>query len=213
VKRASDERRKSWIIRLHRMLCPESGRVIAASFVGEHARYRKGIDKHGLDARIMRCEACGLKRCPRACGWGDLNARHMIVGQSLHEPGAFTGMPFIVGSGLLIDAALRLVGLSRVQVFLTNAVHCHPDRNRPSLPAELAACRPFLAEEIALVKPDVVIALGNDAKASVAAIQEANGIPTECAVVNLIHPAATMRMPPEAAQDFVLRLATELERY
>jgi DNA polymerase len=197
---------------MHRMLNPESGRVIDAAFAGEFARCSKGLDKYVLDADIMVCHKCDLGGCPRACGWGDLNARHMIVGQSLHEPGAQTGIPFIVGCGLLIDAALRLVGMSRTQIFLTNAVHCHPERNATSTPAQLKACRPWLTEEIRIVQPDMLICLGNDARASVAKIQEADVIPGGCIIVHMIHPAATLRMSPEAPQEFVLRLAKELER-
>jgi uracil-DNA glycosylase family 4 len=212
MKRASDAIRKDHVIRLRRMLNPESGRVNDAAFAGEYARLRKGMDKDALDTDIVGCTRCDLRYCQRACGWGDLNARHMIVGQSLHEPGAQTGIPFIVGCGLLLDAALRLIGMTRTQIFLTNAVHCHPDRNVPSTPAQLKACLPWLAEEIKIVQPEMLIVLGNDAKASVLKIQEAGGIPEGCTLVHMIHPAATLRMSPEASQDFVLRLAKEMER-
>ena len=212
MKRASDAIRKDHVIRLRRMLNPETGRIIDAAFVGEFARYRKGVDKSRLDADIRECAGCDLQFCRRACGWGDLNARHMLVGQSLHEPGAQTGIPFIGNCGLLIDAALRLIGMTRVQIFLTNAVHCHPERNAPSTPAQVKACRPWLAEEIRIVQPELLICLGNDARSSVAKIQETGGIPDGCILVNMIHPAATLRMPPEAPQEFVIRLAKELER-
>jgi uracil-DNA glycosylase family 4 len=213
MKRASDDIRKHRIIALHRMLHPETGRIIASAFQGEYRRCQKAMVKQVLDAQIVDCHGCNLAGCPRACGWGDLNARHMLIGQSLHEPGVHTGIPFIVpGCGALIDAALRLTGMTRCDIFLTNAVHCHPERNRPSTQAELDACRPFLAQEIRIIQPEMLVCLGNDAKASVAKIKEDGGIPEGCLVVSLIHPAATLRMHPEATGDFVLRLAQELER-
>ena len=213
MKRASDDIRKRRILQLHRMLHPETGRIIESAFQGEYRRRQKATGKQPLDAQIRDCHACSLAACPRACGWGDLNARHMLIGQSLHEPGVYTGIPFIVpGCGALIDAALRLVGMTRCDIFLTNAVHCHPERNRPSTSAELDACRPFLAQEISIVQPEMIVALGSAAKSSVAKIKEDGGVPEGCIIVNLIHPAATLRMHPEATSDFVLRLAQELER-
>jgi len=212
VKRASDQIRKSWVIRLNRMLDAETGQVIESAFREQQRLYGKACRKKALDESIAACMACALEGAPRTPAWGNLNARYMFVGQSLHEPGVTSGLPFILGSGYLIDAALRLVGLHRRDVFLTNAVHCHPNRNRPSTAAEITACRPFLAEEIAIVQPEMILALGNDAKASVNRIKEDGGIPEDTIIVYLTHPAAVMRGAPEAPRDWTLRLAREMER-
>jgi len=218
MKLASDQTRKQWVIRLQRMLHPETGAIIETAFQAEQRRYEKAIRKHAVDGDIGVCSRCSLMSCSRACGWGDLNARYMFIGQSLHEPGAQSGLPFALGSGYLIDAALRLVGLDRHDVFLTNAVHCHPERNAPGTPEQLNACLPYLAEEISIVEPDMILCLGNDAKGSVTKIAERHTLTGKIGgkdgpiVACLIHPAAVLRGSPEATKEWVLRTARELER-
>lgn len=215
MKRASDSLRKSWVIQLNRMISPETGEVLDSAFRDQQRLYEKGCRAKALNSRIRNCGACtlaGHNLIYPLPGWGNLNARYMFVGQSLHEPGIQSDIPFILGSGLLIDASLRLVHLRRRDVFLTNAVHCHPVRNRPSKQSEIDNCRPYLVAEIDIVQPEMILALGNDAKASVAQIAEDGGIPEDTIVVNLTHPAAVLRSSPEAPRDWVIRVAREMSR-
>jgi DNA polymerase len=120
-----------------------------------------------LAHRIKLCNKCdGLNirgETESAPGFGNIKARIMIVGQSLCRKCMETQTPFSGGSGLLLDLALKKGGLSKTDVFVTNAVHCHTPGNRKSLPHEIANCRPYLNEEVEIVRPKAIIALGRDA--------------------------------------------------
>lgn len=216
MKLASDQQRVRDVLVLRRLLDPESGQLREAAFVRENRLYEKALRKKRLDDKLRTCRKCpglnesGDTEC--CCGWGDLDAKIMFVGQSLHEPGVRTGVPFILGSGLLIDCALRLCSLARKDVFFTNAVHCHPPGNRASTTKELEACLLHLTAEISIVKPAIILCLGNDAMASVAQIKEADNLPEGTLVVKLKHPAAILRGSPEDNKDWILRCAKQMRR-
>ena len=128
--------------------------------------------------RVLADEILSCHRCPdmnelgvsqSAAGYGSISSPVVLVGQSLCTECMATGVPFTGGSGLLIDQALKDVGLEKEHIFTTNVVHCHPagPDNRKSLPHEKERCRPFLRREIELVKPRLVIGLGGDAEEAV----------------------------------------------
>jgi DNA polymerase len=84
----------------------------------------------------------------------------LIIGEG---PGANEderGVPFIGRSGKLLDELLAAVPLSRDDVFITNVVKCRPPDNRDPLPAEAAACRPYLERQMELLDPKVIVTLG-----------------------------------------------------
>ena len=89
----------------------------------------------------------------------------MIVGQSLCGPCMATQVPFTGGSGRLLDRCFEHANVLKSQVFTTNVVHCHPPRNRPSLPHEVENCVEYLKREIELLTgARLIIALGRDAQ-------------------------------------------------
>ncbi len=90
----------------------------------------------------------------------------MIVGQSLCRPCMKTQIPFTGGAGRFIDDSLRRVGISKDQIFITNVVHCHPPKNRKSLPEWINNCTPYLHRELDIVQPRLVVGLGKDAEAA-----------------------------------------------
>lgn len=125
-----------------------------------------------LDALIADVQACTA--CERVlhshvlgAGNGDPSARVMFVGEAPGRLGAGrTGVPFYGDeSGRRFEAFLDAAGLTRAEVFVTNAILCNPldlkQRNRPPLSTEVRRCRPFLEAQIAAVDPEVVVALGN----------------------------------------------------
>ena len=94
-------------------------------------------------------------------GDGDPDADLMFVGEA---PGANedrTGVPFVGQAGKLLDGLLEGIGLSRGQVFIANVLKCRPPGNRDPRPEEIDACRGYLEEQVALVRPAVVCTLGN----------------------------------------------------
>jgi DNA polymerase len=108
-------------------------------------------------------------RCPLAAGRttvvfgeGDPHAGLMVVGEGPGREEDMQGRPFVGRSGQLLDRLLlEEAGLRRDQVYIANVVKCRPPGNRDPLPEEIAACRPFLDEQVALIAPRVVITLGN----------------------------------------------------
>ena len=88
----------------------------------------------------------------------------MIVGQSLCGPCVETGVPFTGGCESLLLEGLGAAGKVKKDVFITNVVHCHPPGNLRSRRDEKANCAQFLDRELAMVRPRLIVALGNDAR-------------------------------------------------
>jgi uracil-DNA glycosylase family 4 len=99
-----------------------------------------------------------------APGYGSLQSPVVIVGQSLCGPCMKKQEPFYGGTGEILDDALASARLTKKKVYTTNVVHCHPRENRPSLPYEIENCTPYLRQELALVRPRLVIGLGENAR-------------------------------------------------
>jgi uracil-DNA glycosylase len=113
--------------------------------------------------------ALACTRCPLAAGRttvvfgeGDPHADLMVVGEGPGREEDLQGRPFVGRSGQLLDRLLaEEAGLARAQVYIANVVKCRPPGNRDPLPDEIAACRPYLEQQLALIEPLVVVTLGN----------------------------------------------------
>lgn len=120
-----------------------------------------------LASSIRSCRSCPGMNVPGSTesspAYGDPSSPIVFVGQSLCHACMASQIPFTGGSGKLLDAALEKAGVAKRLVFTTNVVHCHPPNNRPSKPLEIANCSPFLAAELSLVEPELVVGLGRDA--------------------------------------------------
>ena len=119
-----------------------------------------------LEQRIHACRACALGKS-RTCavpGEGSLKATLMFVGEA---PGAAEdrqGRPFVGPAGHLLDKIIEGgMGLTREQVFIANILKCRPPGNRDPSAEEVETCTPFLEEQIALIRPRLLIALGRHA--------------------------------------------------
>lgn len=110
------------------------------------------------------CTACPQlagARTQVVFGGGNADADLMLIGEA---PGAREdelGTPFVGAAGRLLDELLASVGVTRADVFVTNVLKCRPPGNRDPAPAELSRCRPYLDDQIALVRPRVIATLGN----------------------------------------------------
>ena len=112
----------------------------------------------------LTCTKCPLAagRTTVVFGEGDPNANLMVVGEGPGREEDLQGRPFVGRSGQLLDRLLaEEAGLRREQVYIANVVKCRPPGNRDPLPDEIAACRPFLDQQVALIGPRVVVTLGN----------------------------------------------------
>lgn len=156
-----------------------------------------------LNARIAQCTACPLAvgRTQTVPGDGDPNAEILFIGEApgFHEDRQ--GRPFVGAAGRLLDQLLAEIGLTRADVFVANMVKCRPPDNRDPFPAEIAACQPFLQEQIAGIRPKVIVTLGRFAMnhfVPAASITRAHGRAVQVGpyqVFPLYHPAAALRQP------------------
>lgn len=141
------------------------------------------MDWPALRAAVAGCRACGLceSRKQTVFGVGGEQARLMIIGEAPGEQEDLQGEPFVGQAGKLLDNMLRAIGLTRGdgpperQVFIANTLKCRPPRNRNPEPAETARCAPFLARQIELVQPKLLLAMGRFAAQSLLASDEPIG--------------------------------------
>ena len=182
------------------------------------------------------CRACELwKRGTQTVfGEGTRNAEIVLVGEQPGDKEDLAGKPFVGPAGSLLDRALEEAGIDRKRAYVTNIVkhfkwaakgkrRIHQKPNA----AEIAACRPWFDAELAVVKPEVVVALGATAAQALLGGQfrltRQRGRPVESdlarCVVATVHPASILRAPDdesrrEAYADFVadLRVVANLLR-
>ncbi|MBR0221150.1 MAG: uracil-DNA glycosylase [Synergistaceae bacterium] len=116
-----------------------------------------------LEDKIKICEKCGLckTRNKVVIGEGKLNSSLMLVGEGPGEDEDRTGRPFVGRAGQLLDRILSAVKIDRQETYIANVVKCRPPENRTPLQSEMLACGEFLEAQIALVKPKILVALGN----------------------------------------------------
>ena len=207
--------RKQKLLILSKFYNLETGRKNQEAFEEVDTLFAKAVKKKALDKEILNCRKCRgmniLCQTEAAPGWGDLNTKIMVVGQSLCTTCMNTGMPFTRGSGYLLDASLFLANLKRKDVFITNIVHCHPPHNRASTDSEVRRCLPYLLRELKIVRPGLVVTLGADAREVVSRIPHRKKDLYK--VHNVKHPAYFLHAGFEGALDWVVNLATKMEKY
>lgn len=121
-----------------------------------------------LQQTASACRACRLAE-GRHCvvfGSGNPDADLMLVGEGPGAEEDRSGLPFVGPAGALLTKIIEAIGSSRDQVYIANVVKCRPPQNRDPLPDEVLACRDFLREQVRLVQPRVIVALGRVAAQS-----------------------------------------------
>ncbi len=94
-------------------------------------------------------------------GYGDPNANLLIVDESPHYKNNFQGVPSIGKAGKLLDRILAAIGLNRTKdIFIVNILKCKPPKNRDPLPSEIAKYIPYLQQQIKIIQPKLILALG-----------------------------------------------------
>jgi DNA polymerase len=159
-----------------------------------------------LEALVARFEGCALKRTAKSLCFarGRDGARVMFIGEAPGRDEDLQGKPFVGRAGQLLDRMLGAIGLGEDSVYITNTVYWRPPGNRTPTPEEVEACAPFLARQIALNAPDVLVLLGNAAAQSLLGLNQgimrlrgkwftyASGA-REIAVLATLHPAYLLR--------------------
>ncbi|GAB4424354.1 MAG: uracil-DNA glycosylase [Turneriella sp.] len=161
------------------------------------------------------CRLCGLAQTRKLVvfGEGNPNARLMFIGEGPGKDEDVSGRPFVGRAGQLLTRIIENgLKLRREDVYIANVVKCRPtvgglgQRDRPPAPDEVAACAPYLKQQIALISPEVIVTLGNPSTRFLLGTAEGitrlrgkwhsyNGIP----VMPTYHPSFLLRNGGDAA--------------
>ena len=161
-------------------------------------------DLPSLQQLIRDCRLCSLckTRTQTVFADGKPTARLILVGEAPGRDEDLQGLPFVGRAGQLLNKMLAAIELKREDVYICNVLKCRPPDNRTPMPDEVERCSPYLEQQIALVKPVLIGALGLSAaqallktKASMGSMRgrrfEYRGIP----LIATYHPAALLRNP------------------
>ncbi len=156
-----------------------------------------------LAATVRSCTSCRLAqgRTQTVFGMGDPAADLVFVGEGPGAEEDRQGLPFVGRSGQLLDRLIsEELGVTRDALYICNVTKCRPPNNRDPLPDEVEACSPYLARQLELIAPKVIVTLGNFATRFVlrtaegitklrGAVHERDGH----LVVPTFHPSAALR--------------------
>lgn len=141
-------------------------------------------------------------------GRGSPEAQIMLIGEAPGKEEDLTGKPFVGASGKLLSIALLKAGIADDKIYITNAVKSRPPLNRKPTSLEIAQERAMLAQEIAIIQPAVICALGSTAaeallnlkKPAILKLRDSNPLYLgDLPVVISIHPAFAKRQPASLA--------------
>jgi DNA polymerase len=130
-----------------------------------HAAKSKEARWKDLEARAMACTACVLHkgRTNVVFGVGNRSAQLVFVGEGPGADEDRQGEPFVGRAGQLLNKIITAMKWKREEVYICNVVKCRPPENRTPLPDEVAACNPYLTEQLELISPKVIVTLGGPA--------------------------------------------------
>ncbi|MEC7875914.1 MAG: uracil-DNA glycosylase [Pseudomonadota bacterium] len=161
-----------------------------------------------LSSQVQTCNFCELHkfRTKAVFGIGNKNADWLVIGEAPGVEEDLKGEPFVGRAGKLLNAMLLSMGLQRKEVFIANILKCRPPKNRDPKLDEVEACGNYLRQQIELIKPKVILALGRIAAQnllkSTTPIGKMRGNSylypgSDLPVVVTYHPAYLLRSPTE----------------
>lgn len=162
-----------------------------------------------LQQEVGACRQCKLceTRTQTVFGKGNRASRLLLIGEAPGAEEDRQGLPFVGKAGQLLDNMLQAIGMDLESCYIANVLKCRPPGNRNPAPDEVLACSDYLQAQIAMIKPDVILALGRFAAHSLLQSEEAigslrrrqhdyQGIPLHVT----FHPAYLLRSPNEKAK-------------
>jgi DNA polymerase len=172
-------------------------------------------DWQELEHQCQSCTRCGLceRRNNVVFGVGNRNARVMFIGEGPGEQEDLKGEPFVGPAGKLLDDMLSIIDIDRTNCYIANIVKCRPPQNRDPLETEQDACIEYLRNQVALIRPKIIVCLGRIAAKRI--IREDYRITREHGqwtqkngvwVTAFYHPSALLRdvsKRPEAFDDLI----------
>ena len=168
-------------------------------------------DWDALYEECIHCQKCGLAetRTNVVFGEGARDAEVMFIGEGPGEQEDRTGRPFVGRAGQLLDDMLAMIDLKREKVFIGNMVKCRPPQNRDPLNIEQEACIGYLRNQVALLKPKIIVCLGRIAAMKLIKedfkITREHGQWLEKAgvwMMAMYHPSALLRDPRKRPESF-----------
>jgi uracil-DNA glycosylase len=125
-------------------------------------------DEPALRLRQLRetlgsCQRCRLSRERKnlVFGEGGPAAALMFIGEAPGQDEDIQGVPFVGAAGQLLTRMIEAMGLQREEVYIANIIKCRPPQNRDPAPDEVDACEAFLRQQIEIISPRIIIAMGN----------------------------------------------------
>ncbi|MDP2990372.1 MAG: uracil-DNA glycosylase [Kiritimatiellota bacterium] len=114
---------------------------------------------------VAACKKCGLhaKRLQAVPGQGHVHPDILFIGEGPGEDEDKQGLAFVGRAGQMLTRLITRMGYTRDEVFIANIVKCRPPNNRKPLPEEMNMCRPYLEQQITVLKPKVIVLLGASA--------------------------------------------------
>jgi uracil-DNA glycosylase len=175
-----------------------------------------------LQETVSQCQLCDLhaSRTQTVFGVGNRSAEWLVIGEAPGKDEDLQGEPFVGRAGQLLNAMLLAAGLQREQVYIANILKCRPPNNRDPGAEEVACCEPYLARQIALIQPRIILAVGRIAVQNLLKTDTPIGklrgtvhhyADTGIPVVATYHPAYLLRSPLDkrkAWSDLQLAMAT-----
>ncbi|GMV49893.1 uracil-DNA glycosylase [Nitrospirales bacterium NOB] len=155
-----------------------------------------------LAESLENCQRCPLAKLGRSrvvFGVGNPQASVMFVGEAPGYHEDQKGEPFVGAAGQLLNDLLKSAGLSRSDIYIANVIKCRPPNNRDPEPIEVETCKPFLLQQIALIRPTLVCSLGNwatqtllERKVGITRVRGQAFHLKEFVLFPLLHPAAAL---------------------
>lgn len=161
-----------------------------------------------LAKQVAVCQQCSLheSRTQTVFGVGNPDADWLVIGEAPGAEEDRQGEPFVGRAGRLLNSMLLAIGLPREQVFIANILKCRPPNNRDPKPEEVIACESYLRQQIDLIKPKIILAVGRIAAQNLLKLETPIGKmrgqryqypDSELPVIVTYHPAYLLRSPRE----------------
>lgn len=147
----------------------------------------------------QRCKLAKLGRTQVVFGVGNPHASIMFVGEAPGFNEDQKGEPFVGAAGKLLNDLLASASLSRDQIYIANVIKCRPPNNRDPEPDEVETCKPFLMQQIQLIRPKLVCTLGNwatqtllERRVGITKVKAQAFYMKDFVIFPLLHPAAAL---------------------
>lgn len=142
---------------------PAPSPPVASATATPHPATVAGATLDAVRVAAATCERCKLAptRTQVVFGVGASSADLMFVGEGPGQNEDLQGEPFVGRAGGLLTQLIEGIGLNRADVYIANVVKCRPPGNRDPQPDEIAQCAPWLDRQIELIRPRVIVTLGN----------------------------------------------------